>query len=281
MPQEIDQLQLQKIADDYYSEAFSDLLSAYLNQLDALQQENLFLKRRREFIDMIAHQLRTPLSVIKYSIEVAEKDIREHELIQIIDRKTENLSAALRNLLLYLEIGEQYTINNPENFSLAESIKNSSQESFHKMDLKNLEVIFKQPKNIKFIINGDKKAIQGVLHYLIDNAVVYNKEGGKIIINLQKYKNFAKLEIKDTGIGIPKKEQKKVFTRFFRATNASLGKNEESGVSLYMAKIIIEKHGGKIFFRSQLNKGSTFGFTLPIKTVTTKKHAHIPGHKPA
>ena len=91
------------------------------------------------------------------------------------------------------------------------------------------------------------------------------KEKGKVEIKLEKVDKYCRFEIKDTGVGIPKKDQKYIFQKFFRSENVMRYQTQGSGLGLYIAKSIVERSGGKIGFESQENKGSTFWFTLLIK----------------
>jgi len=102
------------------------------------------------------------------------------------------------------------------------------------------------------------------ISWILDNAVTYGREGGKVSVSVSDIGGRWRIKIDDDGVGIPKKEQSRVFDKFFRASNASLGKNEGSGLSLFLSKMIIEAHGGVIGFSSEEDKGSSFWIDLPI-----------------
>ncbi|KKS62052.1 MAG: Sensor protein resE [Candidatus Collierbacteria bacterium GW2011_GWF1_42_50] len=112
----------------------------------------------------------------------------------------------------------------------------------------------------------DEDQIRQVYANLISNAVRYTKKGGVISVKVYLSKNFIMTEIKDNGIGIPKREQKRVFDKFFRASNALKIETDGTGLGLFLSKTIVESSGGKMGFRSSEGKGSTFWFTLPVKT---------------
>lgn len=229
---------------------------------ESLAKENISLKRQHEFLRMISHQLRTPLSVFKYVLGELEGEIKDKEKAGYLSEKCEHLISLVNNLLYFLEIGAEYKIEHKAQFLLSEVIQESISRLKIEIKHKKISIEFKKP-NFRDVVEGQRLAIIKIIHSLLDNAVVYNKRGGFVKINISKAKKYLKVSIKDSGIGIPNKEQKKIFSKFFRASNASLGKNEGSGVSLYLAKFIIEAHKGKIGFESEEEKGSTFYFSLP------------------
>jgi signal transduction histidine kinase len=97
-----------------------------------------------------------------------------------------------------------------------------------------------------------------------DNALYYSKDNGKILISLKKIGNSIEFIVKDSGIGVPEAEQAHLFNKFFRATNARRARPDGTGVGLFLAKKVIDAHDGEIIFESKEDKGSSFGFRLPI-----------------
>jgi len=256
--------QLQKFLDDYYNDFFLELNFKFIDHLDILQKEQAMLKNQYDFTSTISHQLRTPISVCLlgcYACHLKNKvdgdEFGVHESL-------EHLKTITNNLLFFLEIDGSYTVKNPKKFSLSSLVKENISAAKDKAKINNILIKYDNP-DFNTIVKGDKKSIHKIIDYFLDNAIVYNKIGGVVQINISKNKNGLKFIIKDTGFGIPKDEQEKVFSKFFRATNASFGKNEGSGVSLYLAKMIIESHGGKIGFKSVENQGTTFYFILSTK----------------
>ena len=110
----------------------------------------------------------------------------------------------------------------------------------------------------------DLGQMRAVLQNLLENAVRYTLPGGKIEIRFQVREKFLEISIKDDGIGILEEDEKNIFKRFFRARNAIKMETDGSGLGLFIAKGIIEKHGGKIWFESREGEGTTFSFTVPI-----------------
>jgi two-component system sensor histidine kinase VicK len=115
-------------------------------------------------------------------------------------------------------------------------------------------------------IRFDSERIKLALQNLVDNAIAYTPSGGKVEVSLKRKKNCVEVAVKDTGVGIPKEQASRVFSKFFRGSNVVKLDTEGTGLGLYITKNIIEKHGGKIWFESKEGKGTTFYFTLPFKS---------------
>jgi signal transduction histidine kinase len=104
----------------------------------------------------------------------------------------------------------------------------------------------------------------------IDNALYYTSQGG-VKVYLKKDKENFIFEVHDTGIGVPLEQQKNLFEKFYRADNARTVRPDGTGLGIYLAKRVIEDHGGRIIFHSEMGKGSVFGFTFPLKKSEAKK----------
>ena len=127
---------------------------------------------------------------------------------------------------------------------------------------KNVDLNFSPPEK-EVTLNADKDKMKIVLENIIDNAVRY-APNGRVDITLGTEGRKAKIEVQDTGIGIDLEDQKRIFTKFFRAKNALLVQPDGSGIGLFATKTIVEQHGGTINFFSQLGKGTKFVITLPL-----------------
>jgi len=135
-----------------------------------------------------------------------------------------------------------------------------------KAEKRNITIEMNRPKQKLKKINIDVERMKIVFANLFNNAINYTPPGGKIIVSLNQTKKEITFSIKDNGIGIPVNQYKRVFTKFFRATNAIRKETEGTGLGLYIAKNIVEAHKGKIWFESRENTGTTFYITLPINT---------------
>ena len=114
------------------------------------------------------------------------------------------------------------------------------------------------------VVDVDNDKIRAIFEKLVDNAIFYTKENGKISVSLKEIGDKIRFEVIDNGIGIPKSEQESIFSRFYRATNATPMRPDASGLGLFIAKYFAQQHGGKISFNSEEGNGTTFWFDLPI-----------------
>lgn len=139
-------------------------------------------------------------------------------------------------------------------------------------DNKNLQLEFVPPKTKLPKVELDEGKTRQVIMNFIDNAIYYTPKG-KVWVVLEADKDKYRLLVKDTGIGVPPEAKEKLFSKFFRADNAQSIRPDGTGLGLYLAKRVVEDQGGKILFESQVGKGSTFGFEMPIKAESTGKAA--------
>ena len=113
----------------------------------------------------------------------------------------------------------------------------------------------------------DENKLRQVMMNMIDNAIYYTPKGGTVTVQLYTTEKNVVFKVKDTGIGVPKEDQHKLFTKFYRAQNAQQARPDGTGIGLFLAKKIITAQGGAILFESRENIGSTFGFSIPIDSI--------------
>ena len=229
---------------------------------------------KTDFVSIASHQLRTPLSVIKWYTEFLsrkEKQINltdeQKKYIKIIDNSNQRMIRLVNDLLDISRIESGRIKIHPEPTNLVELIQNSIQENKILADRKKIKINFKYEQNIP-LINTDPKRISMVIENLLSNSIKYmrDEEKEKIIsIELSIEKKQILFSLADNGVGIPDKEQHKIFKKFFRANNTMRLQTSGTGLGLFIAKAIIESHGGKIWFVSKEKVGTTFYFNLPLK----------------
>jgi PAS domain S-box-containing protein len=226
---------------------------------------------RNKFIAIISHQLRTPLTAVNWNIEMllngafGELKDFQHKFLQITHVASVEITHRIYTLLTAMDIEEGRVRFENEDVAVDSICAAVVNEMKNKYTLKNISLEYVIPEKGFPTIEGDSEKIRTVIMSLIDNAITYTKENGKITIKLTPIDGVIRFEISDNGIGIPESEQHRVFTRFFRASNASVMQPDAFGLGLFIAKDFIGRHGGKIEFKSKEGKGSTFWFEVPAK----------------
>jgi len=228
-------------------------------------------RMKSEFINIVSHQLRSPLTNIKWTFEILSSDdfevpeSKQEEYFINVKDNIARMVELIDDLLIVSRIEQGRLPIRKKEFNLKEltefqisRYKVFAEASHIKLSLyiqENLPKIFADPSLLKLVIEN-----------LIDNAIRYTKGGGEVTVGIKKRDNKNIIfSVKDSGVGIPQKEQAYIFQKFFRAENALKNRTKGSGLGLYVCRIIVEKSGGRIWFDSQENKGTIFHFTLPIK----------------
>ena len=238
--------------------------------LHDITREEFIENLKTEFVSIAAHQLRTPISAIKWILRMMldgdlGKFTREQkEYLERAYISNERMIKLINDLLNITKIEEGRFLYNTKKENLVEIIEKAIEGLRITAKKKGLKLEFKKPKKGFPKIDLDAEKMTLAIQNLVDNAVSYTKEGSVVIAIDFRNNNFI-VTVKDTGVGIPPQQEKRVFGRFFRADNAVKMDTEGSGLGLFIAKNIIEAHKGKIWFETEQNKGTVFFFTLPIK----------------
>lgn len=224
-----------------------------------------------DFVSLTAHQFKRPLSELKLSLEMlfgGDFGPMTDQQNYIIKKVLERIKILIHLVDDLLEMTKVDETNHKNGFVLVdveevvESIVESASEEIMR---KNIEFTFQksQFKLPKMIL--DKEKISLAFQNILDNAVKYTPVGGKITISLESNPKQIEFKIQDSGIGIPDLQKGKLFTKFFRGSNAIKMESVGSGLGLFISKNIIESHHGKIWCESKENEGSTFFVNLPIQ----------------
>lgn len=231
-------------------------------------------KIKDEFITVVSHQLRTPISEIQWGIDLLLKEKignlnekQKNQLEEVLEIN-KRLLGLVDDFLNAARIEEGRFLEKLKPFSLEAILEHIVLLFGQQAKKKSIELEVKKPVFPLPFVKMDVEKIKLAIENLLDNAIKYTLEGGKVTISLEETPDGKDIifSIKDTGIGIPKEDQERVFSKFFRAKNAQRLEPSGTGLGLYVAKNIIEAHGGKIWFESEEGKGTTFYFTLPIIT---------------
>lgn len=237
-----------------------------------ITREKLIERTKTEFVSLAAHQLRTPLSAIKWSLrmildgDVGKVNREQKEFLEKSYQSNERMISLINDLLNLARIEEGKYLFTPVLVSLENVCQKVIEVSKEILERKHLVLKFTQLKKELPQVFADEEKIRFAVENLIDNAIRYTPDSGKIIISLREKDSGLEFQIKDSGVGIPLDQQPRVFSKFFRANNAVRMETEGSGLGVFLAKNIIEAHGGKIWFESKEGEGTTFYFSLPFKT---------------
>jgi signal transduction histidine kinase len=229
-------------------------------------------RMKSEFVSIVSHQLRTPLSALKWSLDLlrgkrlGEINPKQKEYLDIINDSGIKMIRLVNDLLNVNRIEEGRFVMQAKVFSLNELIEGAVNELKSMASAQKVNLIFKNQKNYEVYVDQEK--IRMVIQNLIDNAIKYSKkEGGKveIVINAEKDKGkMIEISVKDNGTGIPAMFQKQVFGKFFRGDSLIRQKVEGTGLGLFIARGIVKLSGGEMNFESTEGVGSNFWFTLPV-----------------
>lgn len=225
---------------------------------------------KSDFISIASHQLRTPLSSLRWTLEfllngnAGELNPKHKHYLETLHQENAHMIRLVNNLLdvSRIEAGLVNFMKSPV------SIKEITEEALNDLGeyIKSREIkVELQAQDNLPIISGDKEKIKMSIQNLVDNAIKYSLLGKKIIVKIIKENRFLKFSVQDAGLGIPHDAQKNIFQKFYRAENTRKHSVNGSGLGLFIAKSNIEAMRGKIGFASQENHGSCFWFKLPIK----------------
>ncbi len=224
---------------------------------------------QRDFINNMAHEIRTPLTTIAISAQT----LKDGELLNnpqrllnystIIIDEANKLKNQVERVLSIADSETKLQLNT-EKFDVHELINQTAQQLISNNTNKQIVFNFK-PQATHFIINADKMHLGNLIANLIDNAIKYSFEEVTITITTENKTNQTIcIHIADNGLGIVKENQKKVFTKFYRVPTGNIHNTKGFGIGLNYVSLIAKAHKGTITLQSQLNQGTTFTLTLPI-----------------
>jgi len=229
-------------------------------------------KIRQDFVANVSHELRTPLTTIKgYTETLLDGALKEDiapQFLQVIQKHADRLTKIVEDLLALSKIESKEFYLKWEPLPLSELIDDVSdfvKEAAQKKKISISRSII--PSSLE--ATGDRNYLEQVFINLLDNAVKYTPEGGEISISaVEKGQREIQVSIQDNGIGIPQEDLSRIFERFYRVDKGRSQELGGTGLGLSIVKHIIQAHGGRVWAESQLGKGSTFYFTLPIRSDT-------------
>ena len=235
-----------------------------------ITKEKEISRSKSDFINIAAHQLRTPLSAVKWVLrmildgDVGSLGSSQRKLLDKGYETNEKMIRLVNDLLNVARIEDDRFGYVFKEGNIVEAITDAVDELRLMAEKGDIDLIFEKPDDIPpFVFDFSK--IQLALHNLINNAIKYTRAGGTVRVSLEKNGNEIIGKVQDTGIGIPESQVKQMFTKFFRAENVMRLQVGGSGLGLFIVKDIIARHGGTITVKSIENESTTFTLQIPIK----------------
>jgi PAS domain S-box-containing protein len=246
-----------------------EVIGTLIDVHDITREKNIE-KAKTEFVSLAAHQLRTPLAGIKWTLETVLEEKEEanipDEIADFIKKAAEaneRMVSLVNDLLNVTRIEEGRYVYDPQDVDLSKAIEESLKEHKEEIEKKGIKFSLKRSEEEIPLVKADKEKLILVIQNFLDNAMKYTKEG-EVSLGVEKMEDGrVKVYVSDTGVGIPEEEKKKMFNKFVRGEKVQRMETEGSGLGLFISKNIIEAHNGEIGFESEEGVGSTFFFILP------------------
>lgn len=226
-------------------------------------------RAKTEFVSLASHQLRTPLTAIKWYVETLKEEggswtRHEREYLDEVYKGNERMIELVNALLNVSRIEMGAFVINPEPADIVKIMKTTIREQSEAIKNKKIKLMEKYDSLMGKLFL-DVALTHIICQNLLSNAVRYTKDGGHIDLRVAHGKKNILITVEDNGIGIPQAQQDKIFQKLFRADNAREMDTSGTGLGLYIVKAIVTAAGGKIWFESEEGKGSTFFVSLPLR----------------
>lgn len=237
--------------------------------LHDVTREKTIERMKTEFVSIAAHQMRTPMSAIKWTLRmILDGDLgpvtnEQKDFLEKTYASNERMINLINDLLNVTRIEEGRHLFNLILINIEEITQNIVNSYLEFAKRKSIKMEYLNPEKKLPQVKVDVEKIRLAISNLIENAIKYTPPKGSIKIKVSQEGERVQLSVKDTGVGILKEQQERIFTKFFRGANVMRMETEGTGLGLFIAKNIVETHGGKIWFESETGIGTTFYFNLP------------------
>lgn len=253
---------MRKLNEPHFADSLTKLAMNLKLKTERLEEEQ---NNTKAMVTDISHQLKTPVSAMKVCMDMyleaesaeEKQEFLERSMIQL--NRLEALESALINIS---RLENKMIILEKHQVMLTELLVGAVNMEYHKASEKNISIEVEEFDDV--MIETDHKWTVEAIANIIDNGIKYSPSGSAIKIRANKLFSFVRIEIEDSGIGIPKDERNRIFTRFFRGSSDTVKKQEGSGVGLYLSRKILEDQGGTISVKSSNHGGSIFIVQLPL-----------------
>ena len=234
-------------------------------QMTAIRYKEDLLRTREVSLHGTVHDLKAPLASILLKLGFIKDCIKDADLQEMItssERQIKNLANTIKTILITSKASESKLVINKEQVDIIELTQQAQEQIDINYACKPHAIGIHDHREENALVYADKYLIENVMHNLMENAVKYSDKEANVEVNIKQDEHFTIISVSDHGVGIDKKYQKKIFEQFYRipATHHKSG----YGIGLAMVKYAVKAHGGTIKVVSELGKGSTFTFTLPL-----------------
>ena len=234
-------------------------------QMTAIRNKEDLLRNREVSLHGTVHDLKAPLASILLKLGFIKDYIKDADLQEMItssERQIKNLANTIKTILITSKASESKLVINKEQVDIIELTQQAQEQIDTNYASKPHDIGIHDHREENAPVYADKYLIGNVMHNLMENAVKYSDKEANVEVNIKQDEHFTIISVSDHGVGIDKKYQKKIFEQFYRipATHHKSG----YGIGLAMVKYAVKAHGGTIKVVSELGKGSTFTFTLPL-----------------
>ena len=234
-------------------------------QMTAIRYKEDLLRNREVSLHGTVHDLKAPLASILLKLGFIKDCIKDADLQEMItssERQIKNLANTIKTILITSKASESKLVINKEQVDIIELTQQAQEQIDTNYACKPHAIGIHDHREENALVYADKYLIENVMHNLMENAVKYSDKEANVEVNIKQDEHFTIISVSDHGVGIDRKYQKKIFEQFYRipATHHKSG----YGIGLAMVKYAVKAHGGTIKVVSELGKGSTFTFTLPL-----------------
>lgn len=229
---------------------------------------------KSEFISIVSHQLCGPLSAIKWNLEVLETEKvsgsyklspKQQVFLGNIGKANEQMLKLVNDLMEVVRIEQGKADFQKTKLDLRGLAEEVVSDLSRLAEVKKIAVDVEGDENLS-LVEADRKKMKDVFTNLMSNAITYSHDGGKVKVTFKNEGKKVIVSIQDWGVGIPRFQHRRVFEKFFRSRNESRYRTEGIGLGLYLVRAALANFGGEIWFQSEVDKGSTFFFSLPQAT---------------
>ncbi|MDB5237458.1 MAG: Two-component system, NarL family, sensor histidine kinase BarA [Parcubacteria group bacterium] len=247
----------------------TSVLTASMDKVEQSHQKDAEISRvKSDFISTAAHQLRTPLTGIRWALEALQKEQLTQDqqaLVKSAVDKSHDLVAIVGTLLDISSIESGKYKYNFAPMDVAQLVAEVGNDFTQLATQRKVSLLYSPSTDPLPQVRADRDRIKWILNNLIENAIRYTPAGGSITVSTNRGAKQVQVRVRDTGIGIPEQERGNIFERFFRAGNAITKENQGNGLGLYIARTIATDHGGDLDFQANSEgPGTTFILSFPI-----------------